>query len=171
MLFRHKTIEDVSHGLITLRQAADSYMTPVLAEEKTHLFPSTKTEINASDIQTQLIQITGRFCERHASDLVCTLSDLDPFLQINGIPEKDDRWIIGIGIRDCGVDGNTFLYNRLKNTVQNFMDYVYPSTIYRKVLCIDIQDTKDPACRKIQLKDLTHTISKLSPEDKNYEGA
>lgn len=166
MLLYRKTIQDIPHGLYTLRQAADMPMVPILAQEMVHRFPDTQTEINASEIQTLLIQLTGRFCEHYASDLLCTLTDLDPFLSVHGLPDQDDRWVIGIGLRDSGVDGNTFLLSRLKETRCGLYDYVHPSMVYRKILCLDIQDTAgSDASRRILLKDLTHSILHIHPED------
>ena len=86
MLLYRKTIQDIPHGLYTLRQAADMPMVPILAQEMVHRFPDTQTEINASEIQTLLIQLTGRFCEHYASDLLCTLTD-----SIRSYPYTDSR--------------------------------------------------------------------------------
>ena len=126
MQIYHKCIEDVSHGLITVQKAVDKYLSRpvtdairnenILAEDCARVYTgiaNENVEINASDIQTKLIQITGRFCERYASDLICTLSDLDPFLHHICI-DKSDRWTIAVGIRESGVDGNLFLLSRLK---------------------------------------------------------
>lgn len=178
-----KSVNDIDHGLATLRKAVDSYLSRpvddafrkehVLAEDYTRVSvsntPVPNVEINASDVQTKLIQITGRFCERYASDLICTLSDLDSFLhdiQIN----QPDRWTIGVGIRESGVDGNLFILQRLKATERPHFGYVTVSTDYRKILAIDIRDTVDPnsetAIRSIRLLDITNSILSLDPADK-----
>lgn len=182
MQIYHKRIEDVSHGLITVQKAVDKYLSRpatdairnenILAEDCTRVYTGAtneNAEINASDIQTKLIQITGRFCERYASDLICILSDLDPFLHHIRI-DKSDRWTIAVGIRESGVDGNLFLLSRLKETERPPFGYVSVSANYRKVLAIDIQDTVSPdggqAIRFIRLLDITSNLLTIDPADK-----
>ena len=68
-----KSVNDIDHGLATLRKAVDSYLSRpvddafrkehVLAEDYTRVSvsdtPVPNVEINASDVQTKLIQITA----------------------------------------------------------------------------------------------------------------
>lgn len=68
-------------------------------------------DINYSDILTQLIQSTGRYCKRYASDL---------FIDWNSIVRKlekgeniDDTYIFAL--RTEGVDGNSFYQCRMEN--------------------------------------------------------
>ena len=170
MLLYRKQTYDVSHGLVTLQNACSIRSTPVICEDSGTFHSQAATvEINASEIQTALIQITGRFCERFGSDLLCTLSDLDPFLRLQDPPDEPQRWVIGIGIRASGVDGDTFIRNRLLATRHDtgLVSYVFPEQIYRKLLCLDIQDvlTETAARRIIQLKDVTHTVTRMAEED------
>lgn len=127
-------------------------------------------DINATTIQTILIQMTGRFCEHYASDLLITMSELQPFLHQERVPEWDEdkphRWILGVGIREMGVDGNTFIMQRIAETKSSY-GYLHPNHIYRKILAIDITDTRDDTGvkRSIQLVDISRNLYTIIPED------
>ena len=169
MLFYWKTKEDVDHGPKTLVIAADNAENSrdILAEESINIFPENPCEMNASDIQSKLIELTGRFCERYASDLICTFSDLQPFI-VASIPTKPDRWVIGVGIRDSGVDHNSFIMAKLKDTQTAPYHYVHPSLKYRKLLALDIVENVDEdGCwkRTIKLKDISSHVFKIAEED------
>lgn len=182
MLLYLKKPSHVSHGPATLREACDRVLNritgrrglilgeeslTIAATEPTHN-KEPKYSFNASEIQTALIQITGRFCERYASDLLCTLTDLNAFLTLDYI-NKPNRWIIGVGIRESGVDGNEFIMSRLKDTRSGLTGFVHPEQVYRKVLAIDIQDEgpshTDWPTRTIRLLDLTHDLTTIHPDD------
>ena len=169
MIFYQKTKEDVEHGPKTLLLAADKAENDrdIIAEEDITIFPSNPGEMNASTIQSKLIEITGRFCERYASDLICTFADLQPFI-VPSVPDHPDRWIIGVGIRDSGVDHNAFIMARLKETQSAPFHYVHPSMKYRKILALDIVENIDESgyfVRTIKLKDIGSHIIKIDEAD------
>lgn len=68
------------------------------------------TNINYSDIFTELIQATGMGCEYYASDLFYDL------MEIHKTIKNLDNKVFYIGIRDSGVDGNSFIKSRLENS-------------------------------------------------------
>lgn len=167
MYFYEKTIDDIGHGDACFHEAAEHGR--LLDEEKITIYPgSSPEEMNMSGIQTKLIQITGRFCEQYASDLICTLADLQPFLRVSNITESN-RWVIPVGIRASGVDHEGFVLSRLRDTITNpMMGYVHVEYAYRKLLVIDIQDevktTSDNSLcctRTVRLIDITHSITRV----------
>ena len=109
--------------------------------------------INISSIITKLIQETGRFTENYASDL---LYDIDH------------------GIRENGVDGNSFLMNRLKDSL-GYYGYPDYARNYRKIYAVRIRNrykqpnTLDgiPDCEVI-LRDITHSLNKMDERDKTW---
>lgn len=174
MLWYPKTISDIEHGPMTLQQSVNSILQKapdkILYSEKFYTTDNPK-ELNISNLQTLLIQITGRFCEKYASDLLCTLSTIEPFCK-NVKIDKPDRWIIGIGIRDYGIDHNAFIIHRLNNTKSGNYEFVYPTQVYRKLLILDITDKiidmKNDIItseRIFTLVDATHDVSKIIPND------
>lgn len=68
------------------------------------------TNINFSDIFTELIQAAGMGCEYYASDMFYELAEIHKSIQ------NFDSKVFYIGIRDSGVDGNTFVKSRLENS-------------------------------------------------------
>lgn len=68
------------------------------------------TNINYSDIFTELIQAAGMTCEYYASDMFYDLTEIHKTIQ------SLDNKVFYIGIRDSGVDGNTFVKSRLENS-------------------------------------------------------
>lgn len=68
------------------------------------------TNINFSDIFTELIQAAGMTCEYYASDLYYTLTAIEKIIK------NFENDVLYIGIRDSGVDGNTFIKSRLENS-------------------------------------------------------
>lgn len=142
-------------------------------------------EINASTIQTVLIQTVGRFCESFASDLICTLSDLQPFIcnkyvtcsEVNTC-ENPEEWVIGVGIRDSGVDHNEFIISSLKESRRPHFSgkdalskaYVSVSQTYRKLLAVYISECETGSEEKyvalnIYVVDITNDCSVIDPAD------
>ena len=166
MIFYEKTIEDIGHGAQCYHDAC-AHAKPI-ASESALISPSHDgAEMNLSGIQTALIQITGRFCESYASDLICTLADLQPFIRLKPITEPN-KWVIPVGIRSMGVDHEGFITARLEETKHGLNDYVYTEQKYRKILAIEIVDekTKDIDTdgyytRTINLYDITHSLVRL----------
>lgn len=66
-------------------------------------------DINTSDIFSELIQAAGLGCEYYASDMYIELKSID-----NAV-ENCENCVRYIGIRDSGVDGNSFIKCRLQN--------------------------------------------------------
>ena len=169
------TIDDIAPCCATITNAVDNALKQkhnILAEDSASSSVGYCMSMNASSIQTKLIQLVGRFCESYASDLLITLSDLQPFISQDKLPpfdaEKPHRWIIGVGIRELGVDGNNFILSRLKETQLPGHEYVFPHHQYRKVLALEITDEYDKTAvtRKIKLVNITNDLYKIAPEDK-----
>lgn len=68
------------------------------------------TNINFSDIFTELIQAAGMGCEYYASDMFYDLTEIHKAIQ------SLDSKVFYIGIRDCGVDGTLYIRSKLENT-------------------------------------------------------
>ncbi len=68
------------------------------------------TNIICSGIFTELIQAAGTTCEYYASDLYYTLTAIEKAVQ------NFENDVLYIGIRDRGVDGNSFVKSRLENS-------------------------------------------------------
>lgn len=172
MDFRQMTIADIPVCPKTIVNAVDQAIKDkrILAEEEIYAMTGHQAYGNASTIQTAMIQIVGRFCEHHASDLIIHLAELQPFIQQECVPEWDDtqphRWTMGMGLREMGVDGNAFIMDRIAET-KSMYGYVHPNHVYRKVLALDIVDTRDDGGIKrcIRLVDISYSLYKIDPED------
>lgn len=169
MLFTPMAKDDVDRGFATLQNAAANCPDKqILASEDAVLFPGTNNEMNGCSIQTALIHIIGRYCEHYASDIIAVFNALQPFLESN-CPTEDGKWYIGVGIRECGVDGNGFLLSRLRQSMNPNTHLLDPRRDYRKVLCIEITETihltSGTATRLIQLKDVTNELTYMADED------
>lgn len=89
------------------------------------------TNINYSDIFTELIQATGMTCEYYASDLYYTLTAIEKIIK------NFESDVLYIGIRDSGVDGNSFVKSRLENSS------VYGTNNYIKMYRLEIKSYND----------------------------
>ena len=122
--------------------------------------PST---VNMSDIWTTLIQNTGRFCERYASDIVIDINMIqDDLRNLNNVNEYEN--IYAIGIRKEGVDGNAFLTHRLKDAYK--MNHLYATCYdyYRKIFVVKLTKIdNDITCELKQL-----TANDIIASYKNY---
>lgn len=119
-------------------------------------------EINMSSIYTRLIQETGRFVERFASDL---LLDIEHLKDVMEKVRPGTAQIVAIGCRRDGVDGNAFIIQRLRDTRRCISDpFVYMEHVYRRLFLIKIEkDDNDATC--VTLYDATNELHKLSPGD------
>lgn len=165
----NKSIQDIGHGPKILKQTAQECIKKhqnILYQAQFYLNETPTSELNIADLQTILIQITGRFCERYASDLLLTLADIEPFTK-QAVVTDNSTWSIGIGIRENGVDHNNFILARLNETKRHGSNLIYPTTVYRKLLVLQIEDTKDENydTRKFTLADITHQLTRLSDTD------
>lgn len=75
-----------------------------------------RTNVNYSDIVTELVQAAGMLCEYYASDIVYDIKDLENY--IDNIREE----IMFIGIRSNGCDGLNYVISRFKN--HDTKDYI-----------------------------------------------
>lgn len=170
----NNTINTISHGPKTLQNAVDSilnnqYDKNILVKEKFTIFNNSKdTTLSICNIQTYLIQIVGRLCERFASDLCLTFDELNIFTH-NCVITEPNRWIIGIGIRENGVDSNTYIIHRLLDSINNNHQIPEISKYYRKILAIDITDIPDKdktgGTRTFTLFDISHHIISIDKTD------
>ena len=166
----------VDRGTATLRNAVDNAKREPewykLAEASDSRWLYCQETMNCTSVQSELIEYVGRYTERFGSDLLCTFMDLDAFLGRDASEEDPyGRWIIGVGIREDGVDSNSGIMYHLRNTKHGY--YLHPQYVYRKVLAIDIEDELVPDSsdqtyyrnRNITLYDITNCLYKLAEED------
>jgi hypothetical protein len=124
-----------------------------------------KHNINISDILTYIIQTTGRFCERYASDIVYHLDSIRSILAEN-VPIKEPV-IEVMGIRQSGVDGEQYLLNNLetyKDQPGRISDY------YRQIIAVELKTVQEEEedlhlTTIVTLKDITNDV-KYHDEDK-----
>ena len=116
--------------------------------------------LNLSSISTRLIQECGRHCERFASDFL-----IDWNTVIEYCNEADDYMdydqIVHFGIRRDGVDGQSFIINRISNSYTGRINYSTISDYYRKIYAVRIQRKKDEydnMCTFVTLKDIQNEI-------------
>lgn len=129
-IFAVKDLNKIGHGIQELVQKVDynlRFDRKVLATDLQH----NREFAGLSDIYSKLIELTGRYCERFASDLLYDLQDVASFTEACEI-NKPNRWVLGFGFRECGVDGNSFLEHRLKDSFD-----------YRRIVALNIEDRED----------------------------
>ena len=90
--------------------------------------------VNISDIETKLIQNTGRFVEHYASDLFITMMSLYEYLE-NVEQAMLGRKVFWFGLRESGVDGEGFLINR----VGEYPEYTYHEHYYRRIYAVVVE--------------------------------
>lgn len=141
-----------------------------LASTKTY-FTEESPDVNMSSIYTLLIQYTGRYAERYASDLLISLNEVQNLLAPHSINEAK-RYVIGFGIRRDGVDHNSFIISRLKETMIRGLGpcYVHPLREYRSILALEIRFTPETSTNyganvTCTLKDITDDFSAMAPSD------
>lgn len=158
-------VEEIGHGHSCFRKAVENG--DVLAVDSGNDYGCFDDGIVISmcDVITKLIQITGRFCEFFASDVVWEIAKINAFEEFKANGEEN-HWVIPIGIRSHGVDHEEFILERLAETEKN--GYVYPEHVYRKLLAVDINDSVetwengDKVCvRIVILVDITHSLYKI----------
>lgn len=178
MKLYHYDKSHVDRGTATLLNAVDSIKNrddsrQLLAEDHDSHYLYDQQDLNCSAIQSKLIEYVGRYTESFGSDLLCTLCDLDAFIGNNDTEDDPHgRWVIGVGIRDSGVDHNAWIMHNLRQS-RSFVGYCHPEAYYRKVLAINIEDylVKDSdgdyyRNRSVELYDITHDLYKLAEEDR-----
>lgn len=124
-------------------------------------------------IQTAVIQAVGRFCVRHAADVLLDIAMFQPLdmLECQAVPAPGEavEWVFAVGIREDGVDGNDYVMSNLRSSKRG-TPFVYPSAAYRQLLAVYVRDEPDPDAdgrtwRRAALVDLTHSLTTLHPDD------
>lgn len=93
-------------------------------------------DINYSSTFTKLIQEAGRLCDSYASDLFIDFTAL-----MNRIKDAGHDYtgeVCLFGLRDMGVDGNSFIQSRLENN-PHYGQYDYRA-IYRLEIIVEEHD-------------------------------
>lgn len=118
--------------------------------------------INLSSIASKLINEAGRWCDRYASDFIidwdhvrrsiayALSDDNNDSLKSNGFRET-----VLFGIRDSGIDHNSFVYSKMSDQHTVINDY------YSRVYAVDIKIVygDNHYCLTIDLKDIKSKVS------------
>lgn len=147
----------MNHLPKTLLTVKDNHS--VIAESKIQLEETKKSHFYMYDVTNHLIEQTGRFCEHYHSDLLVLLDSVMESMR------EDEDGIYCFGIRQNGVDGNSYIFNRMKDRKMLGMnDY------YRKVYAIEFHRHKDVCGTHIlvQLKDVSTALS-YDKDDDDYD--
>lgn len=173
----YKDKAHVDRGTATLRNAVDharkdTYIKKELASAHDSNYLYNQQTLNATSIQSKLIEYVGRYTDRFGSDLLFAICDLEAFL---GKDDTEDaphgRWVIGIGIHEDGCDFN---YSIMLNARADYDHWSYFINLskYRKILAINVEDElvkdSDGECyrnRDIRLYDITHELYRIDEED------
>lgn len=133
-------------------------------------------DINLSDIFTRIIQLTGRFAESYASDVLSELNDIQALVsdppKIE--PGKSIDVIIPMGIRRQGVDHDVFLMHRLLQTRQPTLlgAYIHPEHVYRAILACRVLIKQESGLRPYitcTLRSVMDSVVKIMPDDMDGE--
>lgn len=133
-------------------------------------------DINLSSIFTRIIQLTGRFAESYASDVLLELDDIRAL--VSDPPEiepgKSIDIIIPMGVRRQGVDHDAFLMRRLLQTRQPSLlgSYVHPEHVYRAILACRVQIKQEDGSRPYitcTLRSVMDSIISVMPDDMDGE--
>lgn len=129
-------------------------------------------DVNLSGIFTHIIQLTGRFAESYASDVLLELDNIRTLVNMpfDSGPSEDIDVIIPLGIRRQGVDHAAFLMRRLLQTCQPSLlgSYVYPEHAYRAILACRIQIQYSNNIRPYitcTLRSIMDSIVRIMPAD------
>ena len=98
--------------------------------------------INCSDIFSELIQAAGMGCEYYASDLFYDLVTIRDYV------DNNKSGVFYIGIRDMGVDGNSFIKSRLNKGSCN-----YEPNCYIKLYRLEIIVTEKEITMELKRED------------------
>lgn len=177
---RQKLENDIHRELVpkydtpaTVRRAFDKTEDTVMTET------GSPENVNMSDIFTRIIQDTGRFAERYASDALYAIRTVDELCRSAWTSREPVDEIFVFGIRASGVDGNAYFMSRLFDTRSPFVEYVHPEQVYRRVLALRVRIGMLPLFdggtelypRVIcDLKDLTHSFLRIDPADLDGNG-
>lgn len=122
--------------------------------------------INMSSIYSKCINAAGRWCERFSSDLLIDVRTIDEYIKTPS--DGPEMRIFGLGFRESGVDHNSFLMARIRETMDHATHYCYPERTYRKIYAVVVN--KDETALVIELYDITHDIYRIHEKDLNDNG-
>ena len=118
--------------------------------------------INLSGLFSLLIREAGRLCDNYASDMFYDMKTL--FDDLNGESTKlfeDENYLNVVGIRDCGVDHESFILSR---SGSDSFTYLYRELLLIKVTPIEgYKGLKKLSCFKVSPSSVDHYIKR------NYE--
>lgn len=99
------------------------------------------TELNLSSIATKLIQETGRYCERYASDFLINWDNVKNTIEEYHDLSETASKIIYFGIRRDGVDHDAFILSQLTNHIHTAYSII--GNYYRKIYAVKIERVLD----------------------------
>lgn len=124
---------------------------------------------NATGILTKVMHEIGRLNERWASDGLYGLDKIRSVAGENFDFRKDLDEIITFGIREDGVDHNSYVMSRLLQGRSMPAGYVFPKRDYRKILAVRIRTGEDKDLHRIRtdfsLRDITNALHSIDPAD------
>ena len=132
--------------------------------------------INLSSTWTKLIQLTGRFAEAYASDLLYDIADIQEVIDRGTRHEghESESTIFICGIRRHGVDGRRFFMDWVRNNYDRMTGYIHVENHYRKVVGIKVtladNDGSVPGGDRVTvtMRDLTDSFIGIEEADKTY---
>lgn len=125
--------------------------TEIKPDTVTHIFKSRIQDhktieeyINFSGIFSVLIQETGRFAEHYASDLIIGINSFikNATALLDQNPQSPVTCNAYFGIRESGVDGESFLHARLTEAAEQ-NNYFKFHNIYRRIYAIHMNIVPD----------------------------
>lgn len=129
--------------------------------ERGQLSPNSgEYSINLSTIITKLIQETGRFCERYASDLLITWREIESFIFHPNPSDNFTNRVYAIGIRENGVDGNEYIAYEMEQSL-SIDDH------YRRIYGIRVSHRNNAVI--VEMRDIKKEISYLSCRMKHMD--
>lgn len=124
----------------TLIRAYEKDQTPPICSET-----GSYGNINTSQTLTRLVQETGRFTERFASDLFIDWKHVENIIGYGNWmrPKNNETHYLAFGIRRDGVDGNAYVIRQLIDTTDKQSAYLNAEKTYRRLFILKIQLTYD----------------------------
>lgn len=154
-LFVQLDVEEIGHGLELVEAVEAARAEGRVIAEVSYLGILFRMSFSAGapELLNPLISNAGRFCETGCADLLDRLQELDAFIRPTGQEiSKENRWVLGFGIREGGIDNASRLVRLLGDGYS-----------YRKILALDIQDVFEESVwqRKIALVDISRHVKYL----------
>lgn len=115
-----------------------------------------RASINISSMLTLLVQDSGRYAERFASDVIISANSLTEAIKD---PDECNGRIFLFGIRESGVDHYEFVREQMQNSANRIS---YFDNYYRKVYAIHTYITEDNEMQmssfKIDMKEIRQNL-------------